>query len=628
MLLNNVFCRPFSSSYKDNSDSGDGLNPSNSKETNQDGNEDINGRDDLHHSNEAASEDIDRSDQNNNNASANVTYSNEGTGIINSLVLDMCRPLEHKGNVVNFDNYYGSPTVLTQLRLRSVLARCTVRQNRRFLPQLMMWSQREARGMERGATKMLVNDEHKMVAFGWVDGIPVHMVSTADSSDMGFVTRRIGGEQKQVPAPVVVKRYNNAMQSVDRHDQLRGGVSLCSRHGFKKYYVKLMLALIDIALTNANIHYNLRNPEKHAEENGRAMFFEELANSLINKEIDWSSFRPRDSPSSVPQITLHADLSVNDILQNESALSCALGVDQNGIDDSLAIGSGTGAGACKTVSYKTLEAELNITIPRTRRTCHVCAYEGRNRRSSDVYTCRKHAAKLCHRTHSPRNLDTNAPVLHNIITNQPVTDWSWLCPESSWTCWEKYHNFNLPQKLFPDNKPLQVNEDGNAFIYNKVQTSSALYNKKLEALGINKRGRKRKIKHCATVSTAGGTVSAGLTTDAMSGISTASTGQTGNQSVIRSKISPLYLNMENPADECSDAEPCSKKVDTEAGEAFAGEASVPAERNLCPECNLYPSQHNCKVCGALVCGICCSNRGYEGEHVCSKIACMREAPPY
>ncbi|MGH7954883.1 MAG: hypothetical protein ACREOZ_02865, partial [Gloeomargaritales cyanobacterium] len=157
---------------KDDSDNADGIhhimniNNDHAEETNQNDNVAINGRDEIDHNSDTDNGSTQRNDRSSSNATANMNNSKKGTGVINSLVLDMCRPLEHKGRVVNFDNYYGSPTVLMQLRLRNVMARCTVRQNRRFLPQLMLWSQWEARGMERGATKMLINDEHKMVAFG------------------------------------------------------------------------------------------------------------------------------------------------------------------------------------------------------------------------------------------------------------------------------------------------------------------------------------------------------------------------------------------------------------------------------------------------------------------------------
>ena len=98
-----------------------------------------------------------------------------------------------------------------------------------------------------------------IVAYSWVDCKAVHLISTADGCQTSDVSRQIGGSRGKIKAPVAVKNYNKNMQGVDRHDQLRARFSLADRHQFKKYYVKLMLGLMDIALTNAWIAYKMVN---------------------------------------------------------------------------------------------------------------------------------------------------------------------------------------------------------------------------------------------------------------------------------------------------------------------------------------------------------------------------------
>jgi hypothetical protein len=56
-------------------------------------------------------------------------------------------------------------------------------------------------------------------------------------------------------APVAVSNYNKYIGGVDRHDRLCSSFSLCKAHHFKKYYMKLMLFLVDIGLTNINSRY-------------------------------------------------------------------------------------------------------------------------------------------------------------------------------------------------------------------------------------------------------------------------------------------------------------------------------------------------------------------------------------
>ena len=84
-----------------------------------------------------------------------------------------------------------------------------------------------------------------------------------------------------IQAPEVVLRYNKGMDGVDRHDQYRSLFSLCKTHGFKKYPVKLVLALLDIALTNAVLHYKLRWKDSDCPNSkmSRADFYRTL---LIN----------------------------------------------------------------------------------------------------------------------------------------------------------------------------------------------------------------------------------------------------------------------------------------------------------------------------------------------------------
>jgi hypothetical protein len=78
------------------------------------------------------------------------------------------------------------------------------------------------------------------------------------------------------------------MQAVDRHVQLRQTFSLASGHGFKKYYEKISLGLMDMALVNAYIHCKLANPDKGKKDMARYAFMESLVNALLT--TDWDNF--------------------------------------------------------------------------------------------------------------------------------------------------------------------------------------------------------------------------------------------------------------------------------------------------------------------------------------------------
>jgi hypothetical protein len=81
------------------------------------------------------------------------------------------------------------------------------------------------------------------------------MLSNSDGADQHTnMSRQIGTDEHDVPAPKMGKVYNIYMQGVNSHDQLPVVFSLTKQHGFKKWYVKIWLALIDIALANTSIY--------------------------------------------------------------------------------------------------------------------------------------------------------------------------------------------------------------------------------------------------------------------------------------------------------------------------------------------------------------------------------------
>jgi hypothetical protein len=130
-----------------------------------------------------------------------------------------------------------------------------------MVPECIIYMKTESVKAGRSALKWAVNLLAGIYAFGWSDGNHVHMMSTADGSDqVTTVSWQIRKDKRDVPAPKTVKAYNAYMQGVDRHDQLQETFALTKRHGFKKRYVKTLLSLINIALTNARICYFLAYP--------------------------------------------------------------------------------------------------------------------------------------------------------------------------------------------------------------------------------------------------------------------------------------------------------------------------------------------------------------------------------
>jgi hypothetical protein len=140
---------------------------------------------------------------------------------LNKLVMEMCKPLFGSKRTVHIDNFYTLPAVLMLLLNQKVFARGTAIKNRRMVSECIIYTKTEAEKAGRGALKCTVNLLAGIYAFGWSDGNPVHMLSTAEGSDqVTTVSWNIGKDERDVPAPKTVKAYNAYMQGVDRHDQL------------------------------------------------------------------------------------------------------------------------------------------------------------------------------------------------------------------------------------------------------------------------------------------------------------------------------------------------------------------------------------------------------------------------
>eukprot|EP00644_Phytophthora_capsici_P009812 jgi/Phyca11/119777/e_gw1.39.437.1 len=82
---------------------------------------------------------------------------------------------------------------------------------------------------------------------------------------------------------------------------------------------------------------------------------------------------------------------------------------------------------------------MYLTANRKRRQCIICRWE--NRYPTEVTDfCVIHGVCLC------KDIHATAP--------QP-----YFCPQLTWTCWEKYHRFYLPRRLFSAKGNLRKNSD-------------------------------------------------------------------------------------------------------------------------------------------------------------------------
>lgn len=301
-------------------------------------------------------------------------------------VLQLCQPLFGKGRVLNIDNYYTSPQLMDQLMSRGLYCRGTVRKNRKHVPVIARFTVQE-RAMSRGYCKFAVRADKKMLCASWNDGNEVSIMSTADGTTMATVERRMGARREPIPAPEAIKNYNRYMQGVDRLDQLRACFSLTDGHSFKYWYRKLAFGLIDMARVNA---YQARKSileHSNAWKSQREPhrhFVRQLTRQLLAKK--WRSFLPTPI--------------------------------QTQLDQSPAVRS-----VCSHV-----DSSVPFPKQRRKRECIVCKWEGRGEKSNTIY-CVNHMVSLCNKKWETQYL-------------------AHRCPNTDFTCWEKYHQFYQPQGLY------------------------------------------------------------------------------------------------------------------------------------------------------------------------------------
>jgi hypothetical protein len=119
---------------------------------------------------------------------SDAMLSSASTKVLDRLILDMAKPLYGKGMTINFNNYYASPAATIELLKQEVHCRGTLRRIKRLIPSYILFAKSEARNKEaRGATKIAVNKKYGLVAVEWIDGNPVHIISSADTEEMATV---------------------------------------------------------------------------------------------------------------------------------------------------------------------------------------------------------------------------------------------------------------------------------------------------------------------------------------------------------------------------------------------------------------------------------------------------------
>ena len=398
------------------------------------------------------------------------------------LVSDMARPWFHTGRVLNMDNYYTSVEAFGLLKDNGLYARGTCRTNRRYFPEAVQFTKTEATAAGRGAMKVVTDVRTGMVAMGWVDGNPVHFLTTADGTEVTTVKRRVGNVVSTVRAPAAIRRFNHGMQGVDRFDQLVSLFSLAKQHAFKKYYNKLAMGLFDFALVNAELHYFMANPEAKGEREHRYKFRKDLCRMLY--DTDWNSYTS-DGPTPLKE----TPTTTRDPNRAPTALEVARGSEGYNVqqrwehlDFKLAPGVSLESPPKK---GKTCDDAVAIAVFLKRNNtsqaglsyggaqCQVCSFEGRKHTTKNVVICR-HGVRACAMTPG----ESNETKLSRLIRQEKV---AWVCPTPNASCLQKLHHHYIPRGLFGQSPSIEYRTNGTPYTI-PLKRTCQLYKDKISFL--------------------------------------------------------------------------------------------------------------------------------------------------
>ena len=189
--------------------------------------------------------------------------------------------------MINMDNYFSSVDLYESLQGENILARGTVRANRRGLPRAAL---SEPRLTEQGQCNTA--QRGRMSVYAWKDKRVVNLLSTADDPTAQTTVERKqhDGTKKVVPCPVVLRRYNNFMGGVDRADQMR--TEYPTGRMSKRWWVYLFWFLFDVAVANAFILMKESKAHQRVSQSGRPIpltmldFRKRLTEQLVSHDED------------------------------------------------------------------------------------------------------------------------------------------------------------------------------------------------------------------------------------------------------------------------------------------------------------------------------------------------------
>ena len=214
-------------------------------------------------------------------------------GVSGAVVVELMKGYLGRGHTLYVDNWYTSPLLSEELLKHNTHLCGTVKRNRKHVPKLVG-------KLKTGDILYKQQEEKKIMVTTWQDRREVNILSTAHKPGVKEVHRRRRGEQTTQVKPEVVIEYTKNMRLVDKSDGMIASIE-CARKT-QKWYKKLFLHLVDMAVLNSQILYN------EVELNSKMtlpMFAKELVRQLIRE--NYETMPRQNQTASMGHVRLNRD---------------------------------------------------------------------------------------------------------------------------------------------------------------------------------------------------------------------------------------------------------------------------------------------------------------------------------
>lgn len=206
-------------------------------------------------------------------------------GLGGAVIVKLTLLLKKKRHFLYMDNFFTSFNILHALQHNCIYAAGTIRVNRFMKPPFI--SDKDLKKMGRGTSFEVSTDmpDSNIGLIKWYDNKAVMLGSNFITSGIPDEVKRYDKKEKTyitINRPEIVKRYNQSMGGVDKHDQLVSFFRTFIKS--KKWTMRMVTHAFDMATVNSWLEYKMDYGHLNLEKNKKMdllHFKERLGETLI-----------------------------------------------------------------------------------------------------------------------------------------------------------------------------------------------------------------------------------------------------------------------------------------------------------------------------------------------------------